>query len=299
MRVEERKLYSIVYWRTIVSEYNDIITTMEESLIFHPQLLDNKQLQFYLSGHPNEIINVDNWDEFKQKFNYQLKTLFESIKEDEQKEAWVYSIVALLCIFWDTYRFPIDEVKATERISENWLKKYAEYTRSIKIEHVFVLMHIYLYAPNILVETKGTTTTFFQRILDKEIETKSRQKRLQDIIKGIKTHYTSSSRPDNCHLLTFQIIRLLAEQRDAFFMTEKLCKLSRDLEKLILKKFKQDVLYTYNVYNSKTILKECKTNSQRFLKWISNLINEIKNKREEAKSKCTNYKDFMEKIQKK
>lgn len=247
IKVKENDLYSTVYYRTIILEYCNIIDAMEESLIFKPQVLDDEKLQFYLKSHPNETINVDNWDEFKQKFSYQLKILFESIKEDEQKEAWVYSIVALLCAFSDIYKFPIDEVKATERISENWLKKYAEYTHSIKIEHVFVLMYIYLYAPNVLVETKGKNTPFFQRILDTPTTKKSRQKNLQELIKDVKTHYTSKAKPDNYNLLTFQIIRLMVEQKNAFFMTEKLYMLSSGLEKLILKKFKQDVLCTTSV----------------------------------------------------
>ena len=296
IKVKENDLYSTVYYRTVILEYCNIIDAMEESLIFHPQVLDDKKLQFYLASHPNEIINVDNWDEFKQKFSYQLKILFESIKEDEQKEAWVYSIVALLCAFSDIYKFPIDEVKATERISENWLKKYAEYTRNIKIEHVFVLMHIYLYAPNILVETKGKNTAFFQRILDTSTTKKSRQKNLQELIKDIKTHYTSKAKPDNYNLLTFQIIRLIVEQRSAFFMTEKMYMLSSGLEKLILKKFKQDVLYTISIHASRVILKDYKRKSQHFLKWITNLRNDIIKMKDEAKDKCFHYKEFLEKI---
>jgi len=294
INVNEKNLYLNVYWRKLVYEYLKIIQIMEGSLIVPQKNLNNEELQLYLASQPKENINVKNWDEFKDKYKYQLEIFFSSEEEDKQKEAWIYTVTACLFLSNMHKNFPIDDIKNTERISEKWLKKYEKYICDIKTSNLFSLMYIYIYASEVLVETKGKNTTFFSRILYRSTKHNSREKRLQDLIKSIKTHYTSLDKSDSCNLLFFQIIELISSQEDVFYMTNNIYVSFIKLKKLILQKLKKDVLFTRYI-DEKINSKGCKKNSKKFYKWISNLRNELKNLREETKLKCIHYKEFLEK----
>jgi len=272
IRADEESLHLLILWRKYIKEINSGIKILKNAYLLKtksPQQVNAMRL--YLAGNPDEFIDVTTWNEFYTKYNFQLKEFFPTISDDELKETWLYSAVALFCCMPEQHGFDIDNLTPRTNITDKWLSKFANSVKLIKANNIFSVMSIVVYNGDILIESKGKNTSFYQGISKNDSPKSAWQKTVKDLIKTIKVHYTSPQKPNNYDLLTVHLLMWIAAQKNNFLIADN-----------ILASINQFTLSHLNIVYSDIIcsdnISSCTQNAKRVNDAIRTVTSEIEDK---------------------
>ena len=290
IRADEESLHLLILWRKYIKEINSGIKILKNAYLLKtksPQQVNAMRL--YLAGNPDEFIDVTTWNEFYTKYNFQLKEFFPTISDDELKETWLYSAVALFCCMPEQHGFDIDNLTPRTNITDKWLSKFANSVKLIKANNIFSVMSIVVYNGDILIESKGKNTSFYQGISKNDSPKSAWQKTVKDLIKTIKVHYTSPQKPNNYDLLTVHLLMWIAAQKNNFLIADN-----------ILASINQFTLSHLNIVYSDIIcsdnISSCTQNAKRVNDAIRTVTSEIMNKIKQTIRDNEFFKNFCDSI---
>lgn len=228
IQLTEENMFKIILYRLTRCNFLAINKTIENtfSLISkvhkkHGKIFSYKKLK------NNEKIEVDNWQDFKQKYESCLTELFPEIKKlDELQAHWQTAITVIFNIF---LKLSGSEFFVYEKNFSNFSKKYSADIRKVNAKDLFSLMcflHQWGYTP---VEMSGKNTKFYNAVMT-EFKKPSRKKifTLDDVLRKLKTHFCSPQRPYFYEVLLLQIIWWQFEQTNSFLLSPKIQKLIRE-----------------------------------------------------------------------
>ena len=291
----EENLHQLILWRKYIKEINSGIKTLRNAYLLKTQPPHQaNSMRLYLAGNPDGFIDVGNWDEFYDKYKYQLKEFFPKITDDELKETWLYSVIALFCCLPQQHGFDINNLTPRTNITDKWLSKFTNNVRKIRVSDIFSVMGIAIYNGETLIESKGKNTTFYQGVSVSNDALPSRKRTLLDLIKTIKVHYTSPQKPNNYDLLTVHLLQWIVAQKNNFLIADDIL---YSIDKLTLSHLNMvysDIICTEDISSCTQSANRINDSIQDATSEIVNKINQIMRDNEFLRNFCNNIETVAE-----
>lgn len=225
-KVNSEELYKFVLLKIILREIQSAKSTYKNTFVLSSKIFEKyNQVRLYCENNYSEKIDVDNWEDFKEKYSFNLKTFFQEISEPEEMEKyWLCAVTVLAICFPARLGLIVNKKKFNipKVISVQWLKEHGVDISKIYAWEIFSLMCISISAKEQPVEMQGKNTVFYKKLSEQvnNID-KSRKKFLFDALRQISKHYLSKNKPDFNEVFAFQVIWWLSEQNSSFTLTKE------------------------------------------------------------------------------
>ena len=275
IQATHEEFYTFVFVKIILREIQALKSTYENTFILSPKIFYKyDQVRLYCEINPNEKIEVEDWETFREKYFFQLKKFFPEVTGDEEmKKYWSCAVNVLVFCFPARFGLVISEKTVPKVISVKWLRDHGVDIGEINTAEIFWMLSFIIYSKDFPIKLKGDSTAFYQYILDETNRTIEDRTGLLfvDALKKIQKHYLSKQKTTFNEVLTFQIIWWLSEQGDSFLLTKETIEICR--------KFLMSVLTAMENILKFEDLEFCLTELKNLNSWLHCVGNEIFNEK--------------------
>ena len=266
------ELYKFVLLKIILREIQSAKSTYENTFILSSKIFEKyPQVRLYCENNSNEKIDVDNWEDFKEKYSFNLKTFFpEIIEPKKMKEYWLCAVAVLAICFPARLGLVVNKknFNIPKVISIKWLKEHGVEIGNIFAWEIFSLMCIAISAEEYPVEMKGKDTVFYKKLSEQDDNiSESRKRFLFDALRQISKHYLAKNSPDFNEVFAFQVIWWLTEQNSGFTLAKETINTCRE--------FLLSVFTAIENILKFDDLEFCLNNLKNLRSWLNSVNNEM------------------------
>ena len=271
IHITEENLYEVVFWKIFLKERIGIIKSIVHASQI-PQISHGglEEVMRYMALHPKENINVRNWEEFKEKYGEDMNDFFPNLSEKTIENTWLASIYIFLCFFPTRFSVSMRKKDLPKKLTHDWIKKHEIDIRFVTSREIFSMMYLLMDSGNWFVRVTGTDTKYYKELRENAEKVSRYDKSLQNILKNIRTHFTTKKPLMQDSVLMLQTILWMTEEDAGFFMKDDAIKFFREANTFLMDIYKTRIV-------GKGEINQCVQNAEALTAWIDSSLIEVEN----------------------
>jgi len=245
IKLDANNMYRTIFWKLLISESLAIINTIKGTLRVEARSYNEiEKLHQYICAHPNEPMNVDCWRDFYKQFQTQLEEFFpDRIGRILEKDWW---LAIKVCLFSSPQELKLrHSLSIPKKVSASWLKQNGIDIGKITTAAIFSTMQVVIHSAGWKVRKKDIKThseTIKEKIITaqlyRNLDEKGTPERHNQSLRFILENLSRKTLRDP---MTLQLRKMIQEQMNGFFLSEKDFHISRDMQYALWENYEQSM----------------------------------------------------------